>query len=154
MKVLLTKILLSLVFVLSTQSAYADEASGTTTTTPAPAPAPGTSLQTKYGLTDAQMKNLTDSKLPESQHAKVARLAQASGKTTDEILKMRLEDKMGWGKIAKTLGVHPSALGKGGGDRKEENSERKKDRDSKRESKKNRDGKGSGNPDRDGKKDK
>lgn len=32
-------------------------------------------------------------------------LAQASGKSVNEILEMRYEQKMGWGKIAKTLGV-------------------------------------------------
>ncbi|MEM5769986.1 MAG: hypothetical protein AAGU32_17130, partial [Bacillota bacterium] len=32
-------------------------------------------------------------------------LAQASGKSVNEILEMRYEQKMGWGNIAKTLGV-------------------------------------------------
>ena len=32
-------------------------------------------------------------------------LAHASGRSVDEILTMRLNQKMGWGKIAKTLGV-------------------------------------------------
>ena len=69
------------------------------------------SLQKKYSLTDAQMKKLEASKLPDAELVKVAELAKDSGKTIDEILKMRLEEKMGWGKIAKELNVKPGVLG-------------------------------------------
>ncbi len=34
-------------------------------------------------------------------------LAEKSGKTVDEILAMKTEDKMGWGKITKELGLKP-----------------------------------------------
>lgn len=129
MKFSIINLLATWCLVLSAQSLFADDASGTTTTPP-PATAPAswsTLLQGKYNLTDAQAKSLVDSKLPDSEQAKVAQLAKSSGKTVDEVLKMRTEDKMGWGKIAKTLGVHPSELGKAVSDlRKEQNSERKK----------------------------
>lgn len=90
----------------------------------APAPAPivaepkketetySQELQKKYNLSPEQMKALADSNLPQSQFVKVAQLAKSSGKSIDDILNMRLEQKMGWGKIAKTLGVHPSELGR------------------------------------------
>lgn len=68
-------------------------------------------LQKKYGLTDAQMQSLADSKMSDPEQAKAAQMAKSSGKSIDEILKMRYEEKMGWGKIAKTLGVKPSELG-------------------------------------------
>jgi hypothetical protein len=95
------------------------------TAAPAPAPAPATEpaaevkpatyselLQKKYSLTEAEVKSLNDSKLNNEHQAMAARLARSSGKTIDEVLKMRTEDKMGWGKIAKTLGVAPGELGK------------------------------------------
>lgn len=46
--------------------------------------------------------------------AKVDALAERSGKSPAEIQAMR-DSGMGWGKIAKETGVHPSALGKGKG---------------------------------------
>ncbi len=57
----------------------------------------------------------------ETQMQKAKALSEASGVPVEEIIKMRLgigEDgeatqKMGWGVIAKQLGVHPSVLGKG-----------------------------------------
>ncbi len=96
------------------------------TTTPAVAPVPAPvvaetekkpvtyneELQKKYNLSPEQMKALADSNLPQSQFVKVAQLAKSSDKSIDDILKMRLEQKMGWGKIAKTLGVHPGELGR------------------------------------------
>ena len=69
-------------------------------------------LQKKYSLTDAEVKSLNDSKISQPQQAMASKLARSSGKTVDEILKMRVTDKMGWGKIAKTLGVAPGELGK------------------------------------------
>lgn len=68
-------------------------------------------LKEKYNLTDEQIQKLKDSKISESQFAVVGALAKESGKTVDEILKMRTEDKMGWGKIAKELGLEPKMIG-------------------------------------------
>jgi hypothetical protein len=94
-------------------------------------------IQQKYSYTDEQMKTLTDSGLNHAQMAKAAALSSKSGKTLDEVLKMRTEQKMGWGKIAKELGVHPSEIGKGVSSlRHEMNAERKADRQAKQAEKK------------------
>jgi hypothetical protein len=69
-------------------------------------------LKDKYSLTDAQIQTMKDKGISSPQMAMVAGLAAKSGKTIDEVLKMRTDDKMGWGKIAKTLGVHPGEIGK------------------------------------------
>ncbi len=69
-------------------------------------------VKTKYNLTDEQIKTMQDKGLTNPQLAMAAQLAQSSGKTLDEVLKMRVDDKMGWGKIAKVLGVHPGEIGK------------------------------------------
>jgi hypothetical protein len=65
----------------------------------------------KYNLTDEQIKTMTDKGLTRPQLAIAAQLSKSSNKPLDEILKMRTEDKMGWGKIAKELGVSPSEIG-------------------------------------------
>jgi hypothetical protein len=135
MKFMIQLLLVSFL-ITAAQTVLADDASGTTT---AAAPAASSSswstlMQKKYNLTDAQVKALADSKLPESEQVKVAQLAKSGGKTVDEVLKMRTEDKMGWGKIAKTLGVHPGELGRAVSDlRKEQNAERKKEKQTKHE---------------------
>ncbi len=69
------------------------------------------SVQTKYSLTDEQMKQMTDAGIKGPGLAITAGLAKASGKTVQEVALMRTEQKMGWGKIAKDLGVHPSEIG-------------------------------------------
>lgn len=145
MKSLVLNSIVCITLSISSVMAHAEETAnpplGPGSPAPAPAPAPSTEtgwnslLQKKYSLTDAQMQTLNDSKLPDSQKAQVAQLAKSSGKSIDEVLKMRTEDKMGWGKIAKTLGVHPGELGKAVSElKREQNRDRKKDRDSKRES--------------------
>lgn len=68
-------------------------------------------VKTKYNLTDAQMKTMTDAGLQGPALAKTAALAEASKQPIDKIVQMRTTDKMGWGKIAKTLGVPPSTIG-------------------------------------------
>lgn len=111
------------------------------TVAPAPAPEPQQQsyrerLQAKYNLSPEQMKSLTDSNLPDSQLVKVAQLSKSSGKSIDEVLKMRNEQKMGWGKIAKILGVHPGELGRANSEMKKEGHEKHKDKhDDKREDK-------------------
>ena len=92
-------------------------------------------LQSKYNLSPEQMKSLTDSKLPKSQYGKVAQLSKSSGKSIDEVLKMRTEQKMGWGKIAKTLGVHPGELGRGNEKGEKEDDKREDKREEKHDMK-------------------
>jgi hypothetical protein len=68
-------------------------------------------LQKEYKLTDAQVASLKNSGLPDPQMAMVARLSSKSGASINDILKMR-SDKMGWGEIAKKLGVPPGEIGR------------------------------------------
>ncbi len=68
-------------------------------------------VQKKYNLTDAQMESMTTKGMKGPELAKVAQLAESSKKPIAEIVAMRTEQKMGWGKIAKTLGVAPKELG-------------------------------------------
>lgn len=70
-----------------------------------------TKLKTKYNLTDEQVTKLQTSSISKPQMAMVAELAQKSNKSIDEILKMRIDEKMGWGKIAKELGLPPKTIG-------------------------------------------
>lgn len=71
-------------------------------------------LQTEYKLTDAQVTSLKNSGLPNPQLAMVAgmysKLPKDSTTTVDDILKMRA-DHMGWGEIAKKLGLPPREIG-------------------------------------------
>lgn len=88
-------------------------------------------LKSRYNLTDEQLKALRDKGMNDSQITIAAQLAQSSNKPIDDVVKMRLEQKMGWGKIAKELGLHPSEIGKGissmhGGERKEAKMEERK----------------------------
>jgi hypothetical protein len=69
-------------------------------------------IQKKYSLTPEQMKSLENSGLSGPQLAFAAEAAKASGKSIDEVLHMRTGDKMGWGEIAKKLGLPPGSLGK------------------------------------------
>lgn len=76
-------------------------------------------------------KNLGD-----NDEIRVSRLAELSGKTKEEILKMRTEQKMGWGAIAKSLGVPPRELGQAiRNDRKERNAQRKLEKNERKEKK-------------------
>lgn len=68
-------------------------------------------LKTKYNLTDAQIQGMKDQGLNYPQMAMTSALAEKSGKSIDEVIKMRTEGKMGWGKIAKELGVPPKEIG-------------------------------------------
>jgi hypothetical protein len=68
-------------------------------------------VQKKYSLTDDQMKAMKTAGLKGPGLAITAELAKTSGKTIDQIVAMRTTEKMGWGKIAKTLGVPPSTIG-------------------------------------------
>lgn len=107
-------------------------------TATAPAPTWNESLQKKYSLTDAQMKTLSDSKLAEPQTAMVAQLAKSSGKSIEEVLKLQSEKKMGWGKLAKELGVDPKELGQAVSEMKRERNDlRKKAKDDRKETEKN-----------------
>lgn len=83
-------------------------------------------LQTEYKLTDDQIKSMTDKGLKGHDQVRVARLASKSGKTLDDVMKMRLEQKMGWGKIAKELGVDSKEIGQAVSDANKAKHEEKK----------------------------
>jgi hypothetical protein len=51
--------------------------------------------------------------LNDTQKAILKKIAELSGMTEDEILKMRLDEHKGWGLIALELGLHPGQLGLG-----------------------------------------
>lgn len=68
-------------------------------------------IQKKYGLTNEQTAELRAKGFNNPQIAILSQLAQTSGKPLADVVKMREESKMGWGKIAKELGVHPSEIG-------------------------------------------
>jgi len=53
------------------------------------------------------------SSLNDTQKAMLTKLAELSGVSESDILQMRLTDHMGWGVIAKELGLHPGQLGMG-----------------------------------------
>jgi hypothetical protein len=71
-----------------------------------------TALKEQYNLTDEQMKSLQSKGFNYPQMFIVAGLASKSGKTIDEVAAMRQDQKMGWGKIAKELGLPPGEIGK------------------------------------------
>ncbi len=83
-------------------------------------------LQTDYKLTDDQIKSMTDKGLKGNDQVRVARLASKSGKTLEDVMKMRLEQKMGWGKIAKELGVDSKEIGQAVSDANKAKHEEKK----------------------------
>ena len=68
-------------------------------------------LEEKYGLSEQQIQDLHKKGLNDSQITIAAQLAKSSGKSIDDVVKMRLDQKMGWGKIAKELGVPPREIG-------------------------------------------
>ncbi len=90
--------------------------------------------------TEATQTALSE-KSPDS--IRIAKLAELSGKSQDEIMKMRTEQHMGWGKIAKELGLPPGEMGKAVAEsREDDNKKRKEDhrkeRDEKREAREKR----------------
>lgn len=124
-------------------AAYAQEATQPEPVATAPETTSGdhAALKEKYGFTDEQIQAMKDSKISESQFSMVGALAKESGKPVEEILKMRTEQKMGWGKIAKELGVEPKALGQSVSsmhrqDDQEAKKERKEARDARKEERK------------------
>jgi hypothetical protein len=91
-------------------------------------------LKTQYKLTDEQIKSMQDKGLSYPNMAMAAALAEKSGKTLDAVLKMRVDDKMGWGKIAKELGVPPKEIGQSVANARHEI---KEDRQAEKEEKRN-----------------
>lgn len=90
-------------------------------------------LKSRYGLTDEQLKALQDKGMNDTQITIAAQLAKSSEKPIDDIVKMRLEQKMGWGKIAKELGLEPGSIGQAiasmhNGEKKEAKMEARKDK--------------------------
>lgn len=68
-------------------------------------------LKTEYKLTDEQIKSLQDRGISGKDAVRLADLSKLSGKTLDEVVAMRMDQKMGWGNIAKKLGVSPKEIG-------------------------------------------
>jgi hypothetical protein len=103
---------------LALNSARADDAADaqqieeTETKEPQPKAAWTAEIQKKYSLTPEQVSSLEKSGLSGPQLAFAAEAAKASGKSIDEVLAMRTTEKMGWGEIAKKLGLPPGSLGK------------------------------------------
>ena len=85
--------------------------------------------------TTTETETKTENKVvTKNDQTRINRLAELSGKTKEEILKMRTEQHMGWGEIAKALGVPPSELGQSiRKDRKEKNADRKLEKNERRE---------------------
>lgn len=69
-----------------------------------------TYVQSRYSLTDAQIVDLKEAKLNSNQTLRVAELAKMSGKSVEDVIKMRYEQKMGWGRIAKELNLRESKV--------------------------------------------
>ena len=92
------------------------------------------SLKSTYKLTDEQIQTMKNQGLNYPQMAMTSMLAEKSGKSIDDVMKMRTEDKMGWGKIAKELGVHPGEIGRSVASlRHEIRDEKRENREAKRE---------------------
>lgn len=68
--------------------------------------------QTEAEMDYQQARDRYDRASGNLDNARVDALAMECGKTSDEIRAMR-DSGMGWGRIAKECGVHPSASGKG-----------------------------------------
>lgn len=68
-------------------------------------------LQEKYSFTEQQMQQMRSGGLTYPQMAMIGGLAEKSGKTPEEVMKLRTEKRMGWGAIAKELGVPPREIG-------------------------------------------
>ena len=134
----MTKILMLMaVGVMAAGNVNADEAKAPAPTTVQESSKPVTweqLVQKKYSLTDAQMKTLGDAKLSENEAVRVAHFAKLSGKSIEEILKMKGEMKgNGWGNLAKELGINPKEIGQAVAElRHERNDLRKKENDEKR----------------------
>lgn len=91
-------------------------------------------IKEKYSLSDDQLKVMHDKGMNDQQITIAAQLSKDSGKTIEEVTKMRTEDKMGWGKIAKQLGVPPKQIGQGVASMHHElNEEKDEKRDDKKE---------------------
>jgi len=70
-----------------------------------------TAIQEKYGLTSEQTADLRAKGFNNPQIAILSQLSKSSGKPLEEVVRMRQEEKMGWGRIAKELGVKPGEIG-------------------------------------------
>jgi hypothetical protein len=69
-------------------------------------------IQGRFQFTEEQMKMMREKGLRNPQLAIVGKLAEASGKSVDEILVMRKGQGKGWAKIASELGVDPVEVGR------------------------------------------
>jgi len=94
----------------------------------------------KQGTTAEQEQAQQDVDIAEDKYAKAQKkldtarvdaFADQCGKSPTQIQAMR-DSGMGWGKIAKECGVHPSAAGKGKGKSKNKEKKKKKDKGKKK----------------------
>ncbi len=86
--------------------------------------------------TESPKETEVEKNLGKNDETRISRLAELSGKSKEEISKMRTQQKMGWGAIAKALGVSPSQLGQATrDDRKEKNAQRKQEKNERKEKK-------------------
>lgn len=95
-------------------------------------------IKSKYNLTDEQIQKLREANITNPQLAIAGALSRSSGKPIEEILKMRSEDKKGWGQIANELNVEPKTIGQSVAElhrknNKEQREERKELRQAKKE---------------------
>lgn len=70
-------------------------------------------LKEKYNLTDEQIKEMREKGMNDSQITIAAQLAKTSEQPVEKVVDMRINQKIGWGRIAQDLGVHPSEIGRG-----------------------------------------
>lgn len=118
---------------LADETTAIEEQEATEAKTPLPQEKWSQEVKTKYALTDAQMKSLETAGFTGPQLAITAELAKQSGQTIDAIIQMRTTEKMGWGAIAKKLGLPPSSIGKSVSSLRHEVKEKNKElRDEKR----------------------
>ena len=69
------------------------------------------SIQEKYGLSQKKISKLRESGISYPGIIFLGEFSLKSSYSFDQVLKLRIHDKMGWGKIAKTLGVKHSGVG-------------------------------------------
>lgn len=125
--------ILFITLLLASAISFAEE---TTTPTNTTDPNSVTTPAPKPELTEQKISELKTQGWKDAQIDKLKALVDASGKTPDEIIAMRKDLKMGWGKIAKELGVHPGVLGRGHG--KDKGHSNREDKEARKEARKER----------------
>lgn len=68
-------------------------------------------LKSHHHLKDSQIQMMKEKGLTYPQMAMVSKMSEKSGKPVDDIIQLRITEKMAWGKIAEELGVIPKEIG-------------------------------------------